>query len=73
MWFRGSGDSGRRAGTPPVTVSRDWWVWRVGERHEHVGELAPRFHTAEIGAVVAPDSLVHRMRTGSYDFIYPGY
>ena len=28
---------------------------------------------AEVGIVISPDSIVHRMQTGKYDFVYPDY
>lgn len=67
--FRDSRDYGK----PEVETSRSWYVWRVGGAFEDVGELTSRHQAAEIGVVVPPDSLVHRVRTGRYDFVYPGY
>ena len=67
--FRGSNDSGN----PRIKVSRDWYVWKINCPSERVGELVPRYQEAEIGYVVPPDSLVHRMRCGDYDFVHPGY
>lgn len=67
--FRDTNDFGH----PAVTVSKNWYVWRIGEAFTKVGELAPSIHHAEVGVVVPPDSLVHRARTGTYDFVYPSF
>ena len=67
--FRDTNDYGRQ-----IETSRNWHVWRVGDRgFRHVGRLSGANINSEIGVVVPPDSIVHRMRTGTYDFIYPGY
>jgi hypothetical protein len=58
-------------GNPAVAVSGDWFVWRVNKPAERVGKLGQRYREAEIGVVVPPDSLIHRMRSGRYDFAYP--
>lgn len=65
--FRDSGDDGN----PKVQVSSDWWIWRVGKPARRVGVLKGDDRKAYVGSVVPPDSLVHRMRTGVYDFVYP--
>ena len=67
--FRISGDYGN----PKVRISQDWYVWRTGEPLLHVGRLKEEYQKAEIGVVVSPDGIVHRMRTGEYDFVYPEY
>lgn len=67
--FRNSNDYGN----PKIRVSHDWYVWRINESFERVGKLTQDYQNAEIGVVVPPDSLVHRMRTGLYDFVYPGF
>jgi hypothetical protein len=67
--FRDSGDYGR----PGITTSRDWYIWHPNEPQQHVGTLAPAYQSAEIGVIVPPDSLVYRIRNGSYDFAYPGF
>ena len=67
--FRDSDDYGN----PKVHVSKNWYVWRINCSFEAIGELSPRYQKAEVGVVVPPDSLVHRVRTGRYDFAYPDY
>jgi hypothetical protein len=67
--FRNSNDYGN----PEIRVSHDWHVWRINQSFERVGKLNKDYQNAEIGVVVPPDSLVHRMRTGHYDFVYPGF
>ena len=67
--FRNSYDYGN----PSIVLSKNWYVWRINEVPRPVGELRGEFQTADIGVVVSPDSLVHRIRHGRYDFVYPGY
>lgn len=63
--FRSSGDN------PQTRVSENWWVWKINEEQKPVGKLAGENRKAEIGSVIPPDSIVHRMQTGKYDFVYP--
>lgn len=65
--FRNSGDYGN----PKVLSSSDWWVWKIGNPAKRIGVLKGDHRNAYIGLVVPPDSLVYRMRNGTYDFIYP--
>lgn len=67
--FRDSNDFGN----PEMKVSRDWHVWEVNEPFRKVGRLEPQYQQAEIGVVVPPSSLLHRMQKGNYDFVYPDY
>jgi hypothetical protein len=67
--FRDSSDYGN----PEVKISRNWWIWKMNAPQVFVGPLTGRYRDAEIGIVVPPDSLVHRMRTGRYDFVYPQF
>jgi len=69
VFFRDSGDYGN----PEILVSHNWWVWKVNEEHVHVGALVGDHQKAEIGIVVSPLDVVHRIRTGKYDFVYPSY
>lgn len=65
--FRSSGDN------PQTRVSQNWWVWKINEEQKPVGKLAGENRKAEIGSVIPPDSIVHRMQTGKYDFVYPDF
>lgn len=67
--FRRSDDYGN----PEVKISHKWYVWRINEEFVHVGKLEGENQKAEIGIVINPQWIVHRMRTGTYDFVYPGY
>lgn len=65
--FRSSGDS------PQTRVSQNWWVWKINEEQKPVGKLEGENRKGEIGSVIPPDSIVHRMQTGKYDFVYPEF
>lgn len=67
--FRDSGDYGR----PEVKISRDWYVCRPNQEQHRVGALEPPLQVAEIGVVIPPESLIHRIRHGKYDFVYPDF
>lgn len=65
--FRSSGDN------PQTKVSQDWWVWKINEEQRRVGKLEGENRKAEVGSVIPPDSIVHRIQTGKYDFVYPEF
>lgn len=65
--FRSSSDN------PQEKVSQNWWIWKINQEQKLVGKLEGNNRRAEIGSVIPPDSLVHRMKTGKYDFQYPDY
>jgi len=72
--FRGTSDSGRKLGEPPIEISNKWYVWRVNDKDfQQVGKLIGDYTRAEIGLVVNPYDIVERMKTGKYGFVYPGY
>lgn len=70
--FRCTNDSGCKPGEQ-VLVSHRWYVWRINEEFRRVGELKGENRNAEIGVVVNPYDIVHRMKNGGYDFFYPGF
>lgn len=72
--FRGTKDFGRKLGQEPVLVSTNWYVWRINDKQfTPVGKLVDENKNAEIGVVVNPEEIIHRMQTGKYSFSYPGF
>jgi hypothetical protein len=69
--FRRTNDYGLKLGEAPVLVSENWYVWKINEDFRHVGKLIGENKKAEIGLVINPASIVHRIRTGVYDIDYP--
>lgn len=67
--FRDSSDFGN----PQVKVSQNWWIWKINEEQISVGNLTGENEKAEIGIIMDPDSIVHRIKTGNYDGFYPDY
>jgi hypothetical protein len=67
--FRDSKDYGN----PEVKTSNNWYVWKINQPFERVGKLEGDYRKADIGIVVSPPDIVDRMRTGQYNFVYPGY
>lgn len=55
-------------GDPQIKLSQKWWVWKINEPAERVGLLVGENRKAEVGLVMDPESIVHRMRTGQYRF-----
>ncbi|MCU4423864.1 hypothetical protein [Acinetobacter sp. WU_MDCI_Abxb74] len=65
--FRSSSDS------PKTKISNNWWIWKVNEPQQYVGKLEGENKFAEIGSVIPPDSIVYRIKTDRYDFVYPEF
>lgn len=72
--FRDSMDAGRKVGEERVKVSNRWYVWRLGDKDfTYVGKLKGENRKAELGIVVNPYDIIDRIKTGKYNFLYPGY
>jgi hypothetical protein len=72
--FRGTNDYGHKLGEEPVKISTNWYVWKINdEKITRVGKLVGSNRSAEIGVVVNPYDIVNRIKTGEYNFFYPGY
>jgi hypothetical protein len=71
--FRDTNEYGSKPGEQ-IKVSHKWYVWRVNDNDfTRVGKLEGENRKAEIGIVISPDSIVYRMQTGKYDFVYPDF
>ena len=73
--FRDTNDCGsHKEGEEPIKVSDKWYVWHINdENFTRVGKLVGENRKAEIGVVINPASIVHRMQTGKYNFFYPDF
>ena len=72
--FRDSDDYGVGPGEKPVKISSNWYVWHINDvDFTDVGKLKGKNRKAEIGIVISPYSIVERIKTGKYDFFYPGF
>ena len=69
MLFRDSNDYGDSS----IRVSEQWYVWEPNRPFRPVGRLTGDLTKAEIGVVLPPDCVVHRMRTGTYGITYSAY
>lgn len=65
--FRSSSDD------PKTKISDNWWIWKVNEQQQYVGKLEGENRLAEIGSIIPSDSIVYRINTGKYDFVYPEF
>ena len=71
--FRDTNDAGSKPGGQ-IKISHKWYVWKINDNDfTRVGKLSGENRKAEIGIVISPDSIVHRMQTGKYDFFYPDF
>ena len=71
--FRDTNDYGSKPGEQ-IDISHNWYTWKINDlEFKRVGRLEGDNQKAEIGIVILPTSIIHRMRTGNYDFRYPGY
>lgn len=67
LFFRDTDDYGTG-----IKKSLNWHVWKVSDSgFTKVGKLEGKNEKAEIGVVIPPDSIVHCMQTGHFDFTYP--
>jgi hypothetical protein len=72
LLFRDTNDYGSKPGEQ-VKVSDKWYVWKINEKFKQVGKLEGEYQKAEIGVVIPAVHIVHRLRTGEYDFVYPEF
>jgi hypothetical protein len=70
--FRDTNDYGEKE---RIEISDKWYVWHIGDSDfTRVGKLEGENRNAEIGLVINPASIVHRMQTGEYNLPwYPGF
>lgn len=72
--FRDTNDCGHKVGEKRIEISDKWYVWRINdEKFTRVGKLEGENRNAEIGVVVNPYDIVNRIKTGKYNFFYPGF
>jgi hypothetical protein len=72
--FRDTNDYGCKIGEEAVKISDKWYVWHINDANfTRVGKLVGENRKAELGLVINPESIVHRLRTGEYDIFYPDF
>jgi hypothetical protein len=59
-------------GNLPKTSS-NWVIWTVNSPRRHASRITQAVRSAEIGIVVNPFSVLHRVRQGTYNFAYPDF
>mgnify|MGYP000977429645 CR=1 FL=1 len=60
-------------GDPDIETSRRWGVWRCNAPIEWIGPLTAEHKRANLGYVINPMSIVHKMATGRFDHAYQGF
>lgn len=72
--FRGTSEADRMEGDPFLEIAHEWYVWHIGDDDfKRVGELRGKNREAEIGMVMSPYDILDRIKTGKYNFYYPGF
>lgn len=74
--FRDTNDYGYKPGQERLKISHNWHVWRISDKDfRKVGKLTGENRHSEIGLVMNPMDIVHRMKTGEYEMMknYPGF
>ncbi|REJ79427.1 MAG: hypothetical protein DWQ47_01420 [Acidobacteria bacterium] len=54
-------------------ISRNWKVWRINRKPWSEEILSEESRIADEGSVNPPKSILHKIQTGEYDFVYPGF
>ena len=54
-------------------VSYRWYVWLINQKEKYVGKLKGEYIEADLGGMFPPSSVVHRIKTGQCEFVYPDY
>lgn len=72
--FRDTNDYGAKVNEEKIKISEKWYIWHINdEDFTRVGKLEGENRKAEIGVVINPYSIVERIKTGKYDFVYPEF
>lgn len=72
--FRDTYDYGRASWQEPILVSHNWIVWSIGQEFQQVGELMGNNRKADIGLVMSPSDIIHRITKGFYIMpFYPAF
>ena len=48
-----------------------WYVWKINEPYDFIGELSDEYRNAEIGMVFSCIEIVHKIKTGDYKTKFP--
>ena len=64
--FRDTNDHGN-------IISKNWYVWHIGEEFLHVGKLKGEHRNADIGIVASAKSMYEWVKCGSYQGVRPRF
>jgi hypothetical protein len=51
-----------------MTKSYKWYVWKINQEFQHVGEMTKKYKHLDIGVVIPYFFIVEKIRTGKYTF-----
>ena len=53
-------------------ISHQWEIWNIKDYNIHkMDKLSKEYRNIDIGPIITPKDIVHRIKTGKYDIIYP--
>jgi hypothetical protein len=72
--FRDSNDYGHRQGDEPITISENWYIWKVNDNEfTKVGKLEGDSRKAYVGLVFNPLGIIELLKGNKYPINYPAF
>ena len=72
--FKGTEDYATMPGQKPITVSENWYIWRIGDLDfTDVGKLEGENREAYIGLVINPLGIIELLKGNKYPPFYPDF
>ena len=71
--FRSSHDSGTITLNSPSHISKNWYIWKIGEETRGVHSNSKLLSQTDYGSVSPASDIAVRMRTGKTEFFHPKY
>lgn len=71
--FKDTADYGVKVGEDPISISYDWYVWKINGAFNGVGKLEGENRHAYVGLVINPYGIVELMKGNTYPVNYPAF
>jgi hypothetical protein len=72
--FRESDDYGHKVGEEPITISKNWYVWKINDAEfTKVGKLEGVNQKAYVGLVFNPIGILELLKGNKYPINYPDF
>lgn len=70
--FKGTNDYGVKRGEKPITISENWYIWRIeDEGFTRIGKMRKEYEDAYIGLVINPNGIIELLKGNEYPNGYP--